>query len=131
MKKKILMIDDEADFCYFTKKNLERTNEFDVVIETNALKAVKVAIKEQPDLILLDIIMSELDGSEVAFQLVNDIRTKDIPVVFLTCLAAEKDFSGYEGKKLIGGRRFIPKPCQTEELVKIIKEVLEKKEKNQ
>lgn len=127
MAKKILMIDDEADFCYFTKKNLERTKEFDVIVETNPESGIKAAIEQKPDLILLDIVMPQLDGSEVAFRLVNDIRTKDIPIIFLTCLAEEKDLSQYDGLKLIGGRRFIAKPCKAEELIKVIKEVLEGK----
>jgi len=125
MKKKILMIDDEADFCYFTKKNLENTKEFDVTVENSAEKGIKTAIELKPDLILLDIIMPELDGSEVAFRLVNDARTKNIPIVFLTCLAEEKDLNEFDGLKLVGGRRFVSKPCQTSELIRIIKEVLQ------
>ena len=129
MKKKILMIDDEEDFCYFTKKNLENTKEFEVIVENSAVKSIGVAIEQKPDLILLDIIMPDLNGSEVAFRLVNDARTKDIPIVFLTCLAEEKDLNEYDGLKLIGGRRFLSKPCQTADLVKVIKEVLEEKNK--
>ncbi|MDD5291830.1 MAG: response regulator [Candidatus Omnitrophica bacterium] len=128
MKKKILMIDDEEDFCYFTKKNLEKTREFDVIIETNPEKGIRVAAEQQPDLVLLDIIMPELDGSEVAFRLVNDARTKDIPIIFLTCLADEKDLGRYDGLSMVGGRPFIAKPCQTPELVRVIKEVLERKQ---
>ena len=121
------MIDDEEDFCFFTKKNLEKTREFEVVIETSAEKALQTAIEKKPDLILLDIIMPELDGSEVAFRLVNDARTKDIPIIFLTCLAEEKELGRYDGLNLVGGRPFIPKPCKTLELVRVIKEVLERK----
>jgi len=127
MRKKILMIDDEEDFCFFTKKNLEKTREFEVVIENSAEKALQTAIEQKPDLILLDIIMPELDGSEVAFRLVNDARTKDIPIIFLTCLAEEKELGRYDGLNLVGGRPFMPKPCKTPELVRVIKEVLERK----
>lgn len=127
MKKKILLIDDEEDFCYFTKKNLENTKEFEVIVENNAEKSIGVAIEQRPDLILLDIIMPDLNGGEVAFRLVNDTRTKDIPIVFLTCLAEEKDLNEYDGLKLIGGRRFLSKPCRTADLIKVIKEVLEGK----
>lgn len=127
MKKKILMIDDEVDFCYFTKKNLENTKEFEVSVENSAVAGIKAAVEKSPDLILLDIIMPELNGSEVAFRLVNNPMTKDIPIIFLTCLAEEKDLTEYDGLKLIGGRRFLSKPCQTPELIKVIKEVLEEK----
>ena len=127
MKKKILMIDDEEDFCFFTKKNLDKTREFEVIIETSAIQGIKTAIEQKPDLILLDIIMPELDGSEVAFRLVNDLRTKDIPIIFLTCLAEEKELGRYDGLNLVGGRPFIAKPCNISDLVKVIKEVLERK----
>ncbi|MDD5005500.1 MAG: response regulator [Candidatus Omnitrophica bacterium] len=127
MKKRILMIDDEEDFCYFTKKNLEKTREFEVIFENSPEKGIATAIEQKPDLILLDIIMPEMDGSEVAFRLVNDARTKDIPIIFLTCLAEEKELGRYDGLNLVGGRPFIPKPCQTPELVRVIKEVLERK----
>ena len=123
MQKKILLIDDEEDFCYFTKKNLENTKEFEVIVENNAVKSIGVAIEQKPDLILLDIIMPDLNGGEVAFRLVNDARTKDIPIVFLTCLAEEKDLKEQDSLKLIGGRRFLSKPCHTADLIKVIKEV--------
>ncbi|MFC1708682.1 response regulator [Candidatus Omnitrophota bacterium] len=127
MKKKILMIDDEVDFCYFTKKNLENTDEFEVIVENSAVAGIKTAMEKNPDLVLLDIIMPELNGSEVAFRLVNNEKTKGIPIIFLTCLAEEKDLNEFDGMRLIGGRRFLSKPCQTVELVKVIKEVLEEK----
>lgn len=111
-------------FVFFTKKNLENTRKFEVVFENNPLNGVKAAIQHKPDIILLDIIMPELDGSEVAFRLVNDVRTKDIPIIFLTCLAEEKDLSGTRGS--IGGRPFLAKPCETEQLTKTILEVLER-----
>ena len=129
MKKKILMIDDEEDFCFFTKKNLEKTRDFEVVVETSAERAVRTAVEQKPDLILLDIIMPELDGSEVAFRLVNDSRTKDIPIIFLTCLAEEKELGRYDGLNLVGGRPFVPKPCKTPDLIRSINEVLERKNK--
>ncbi|MDD5617568.1 MAG: response regulator [Candidatus Omnitrophica bacterium] len=127
MKKKVLMIDDEEDFCFFTKKNLEKTREFEVVIENNPLNAVQTAAEQKPDVILLDIIMPQLDGGEVAFRLVNDNRTKDTPIIFLTCLAEEKDLGRYDGLSMVGGRPFIAKPCQASELARVIKEVLERK----
>ena len=123
MRKKILIIDDEEDFSFFTKKNLEATRKFDVVVENNPLNGVRSAIENKPDLILLDIIMPELNGSEVAFQLVNDSRTKGIPIIFLTCLAEEKDLSQTRGS--IGGRPFVAKPCEIDQLVKAISEILE------
>jgi len=58
---------------------------------------------------------------------VNNPATKEIPIIFLTCLAEEKDLNDYDGLKLVGGRRFLSKPCQTSELIKVIKEVLAEK----
>lgn len=54
-KKKILLIDDEEDFCFFVKLNLEKTGKFEVLTTTSGSKGIILASKEQPDLILLDI----------------------------------------------------------------------------
>ncbi len=61
IKNTILLIDDEKSFCYFTKKNLEGTGEFEVAIATSADKGIKMAKKYKADLILLDIIMPGKD----------------------------------------------------------------------
>ncbi len=122
-KKKILIIDDEEDFCFFVKGNLENTGEFDVLVTTSGKEGIKLACGEKPDLILLDINMPEMSGDEVAQILSNRYETKEIPVVFLTALLT-KDEVGNESMARIGKRNYIAKPVTTNELVTAIRGIL-------
>lgn len=124
-KNKILLIDDEEDFCYFVKLNLERTGKFDVLVSTNAKGGLDAAKKEKPDLILLDILMPEMDGSEVAQNLLEDESTCDIPIIFLTAMVQKRELKDKEG--IIAGRQFIAKPVTSEELISRIESVLKGK----
>ena len=123
--KKILLIDDEEDFCFFVKANLENTKEFEVITTSKAQEGIELAQKEKPDLILLDILMPEMSGSDVAQVLLNNPETKNIPIIFITAIVT-KDEIGPETMKKIGGRNFIAKPITTKELIKAIKKVLGK-----
>ena len=84
MRKKILIIDDEKDFCYFLKANLQLISNYQVLISTKAKKGIKAARKEKPDLILLDILMPRIDGFEVLKRLKESEKTLHIPVIMLT-----------------------------------------------
>ena len=117
MRKKILIIDDEKAFTELVKKNLERMGSYEVRTECEGKKALDVAREFHPDLILLDIVMPDTPGGDVARQLRDDPQTKDIPIVFLTALMTKDEIS--EGEE-IGGFPFIAKPIETEELIKII-----------
>ena len=66
IKKKILLVDDEASFCALLKLNLEKRGPFEVLTTSNPHVVVKLAKENQPDLILLDILMPEMDGMTVA-----------------------------------------------------------------
>jgi len=122
-KKKILLIDDEKDFCFFVKGNLESTGEFEVIATTSGKEGIKLACGEKPDLILLDLNMPEMSGDEVAQRLGDRSETKKIPLVFLTALITE-DAMGTESMANIGGYNYIAKPVTTKELVAVIKEIL-------
>ncbi len=122
-KKKILIIDDEEDFCFFVKGNLENTGEFDVLVTTSGKEGIKLACGEKPDLILLDINMPNMSGDEVAQILSDRYETKEIPVVFLTALVT-KDEVGNESMLSIGNRNYIAKPVTTNELVTVIRGIL-------
>ena len=121
-KLKILIIDDEEDFFYFTKLNLEKTGRFDVTGSTKGPEGIGLAKKNKPDLILLDILMPEMDGPQVARHLLEDTTTSNIPIVFLTALANKEDIE--TGKGLIGGRPFIAKPVTSAELISRIESIL-------
>lgn len=124
-KMKILIIDDEEDICVSAKSILEKTGKFEVMYSMEAIKGIDVAKRFNPDLILLDIIMPDMEGSDVAERLLQDPSTKDIPVVFLTALAKRSEVEGDLGT--IGGRFFIPKPVTPAELIERIDSILKVK----
>ena len=115
VKKTILIVDDEEDFCFFVKLNLEQTGKFDVLTATSGAEGIKMAIKYQPDLILLDIIMPNMPGTQVAEELLNHKATKDIPIIFVTAIVKRGEVGPRDDK--IGGRYFIFKPVKLDELV--------------
>lgn len=116
-KRKILIIDDEVDFTKLVKMNLETTNKYEVITENNASDGLTTAKRFKPDLILLDIIMPDMDGGEVCFQIENDEETKDIPIIFLTAVATQRDV---KENNIIKGRPFVSKPIHMEQLTATI-----------
>lgn len=124
-KYRVLIIDDEEDFCYFVKNNLEDTGEFDVLTANNGEQGIAVAKEVSPDLILLDIIMPGVSGTEVAEVLLKDPQTRQIPIIFLTAVVTKEEL-GPQTLREIGGNNFVAKVAETPELVGAIKEVLRK-----
>jgi two-component system alkaline phosphatase synthesis response regulator PhoP len=118
--KKIFLIDDEKSFCYFLKKNLEKEGDFAVVTCSESKEALKIAKEFMPDIILIDIMMPEMDGTEVAQALKEDQQTKNIPFVFLTALATRQDTEGLSGLKEAQGNYYICKPVEMALLLEII-----------
>ena len=123
-KRRILLIDDEKDLCFFLKTNLENTGEFDVLVSNRGDKGIKLAQEERPDLILLDILMPGMSGDEVAEFLLDNPATAKIPIIFLTSMVTKEEIGDNSMKKR-GGRSFMAKPITTEEIVAAIKKVLE------
>ncbi len=124
-KNRILLIDDEKDFCFFTEKNLEQTGEFEVFTATRGEEGIGLAREKKPDLILLDVNMPQISGPEVAEILLNDPATSEIPVVFLTAVVTKKEV-GIKSINEIGGRCFIAKPVDIQTLSSCIKDVIRK-----
>lgn len=114
-KIRILLIDDEEDFGFFVKLNLEKTGRFEVTTTTSGSQGLVLASKERPDLILLDIIMPELSGGQIAEHLLESPKTANIPVLFITAIASRREVQSQEG--MIGGRSIIAKPVTPEELM--------------
>ena len=85
-RSKVLVIDDEGDFCEFVKWSLEKTGRFEVAVCTDGASGIALAETEQPELILLDIRMPQMNGAEVADHLLHSDRTRDIPIAFITGL---------------------------------------------
>ncbi|MCX7927150.1 MAG: response regulator [Candidatus Omnitrophica bacterium] len=118
-RKKILIVDDEESFCRLVKLNLEQTGEFEVRTETKGIRALPAAREFKPDFILLDIVMPDMDGGEIAHQLSEDAELKNIPVGFLTALI--RDYEVTPQGDTIAGRPFIAKPVTVAQLINFIK----------
>ncbi len=81
---KVVMIDDEIDLCMIVKDNLEASGQFTVVTNTKPETAEEVVRQEQPDVILLDIVMPTRSGADVINGLKRDPLTKKIPVIVVS-----------------------------------------------
>ena len=113
---KILLVDDCVENIDVALTSLGEN--YDVIVTTEGLKALDIAVKEQPDLILLDILMPAIDGYEVCRKLKKRQETSHIPVIFLTGVSSsENKKKGFE----IGAVDYIIKPFETDELKARIK----------
>lgn len=120
---KILLIDDEPDILEFLKYNLEQEG-YQVITGTDGQQALE-KISENPDLIVLDIMMPKLDGFEVLERIRADKRYRDIPVIFLTAKAGEvHEIKGLE----LGASDYIQKPISPKKLIARVKANLKKSE---
>lgn len=119
--KTILVVDDEPRLIQFTKMNLELEG-FRVVTATNGHEAIDKAVKELPDLVVLDVMMPQMDG----FETLRRIRTiSAVPVIFLTVKGTE--FDRVRGLDL-GADDYITKPFSPKELASRIRAVLRRTE---
>ncbi|MDA8156513.1 MAG: response regulator [Actinomycetota bacterium] len=94
-KRKLLIADDDQAVVKIASLALEKSGEFDVIAAINAAEAVKLALEEKPDAILLDFMLSESSGTEVLQTLRANAQTRTIPVIFFTSRAdglSEKKF---------------------------------------
>ena len=117
-KHRILVVDDETTFIRMVKLNLEGTGRFEVLGEANGLQAVRTAQTFKPDLILLDVVMPDADGGDVAKKLRADPLLKDVPIIFLTATVSRED-AGQELRR-IGDYLYLAKPIPLEELLACI-----------
>ena len=109
----VLVVDDVVSNVLLLKVLL--TNEkFKVITAGNGKEALSQAVNARPDLILLDVMMPEMNGFEVAERLKADPETQHIPIIFLTALNTTADI--VKGFK-VGANDFISKPFNKEELV--------------
>ena len=120
-KRRILIVDNDRDTTHLVKILLEKTGRYSVLEENDATKAHQSAQNFRPDLILLDIVMPETDGGEVAAQIQADPELQRTPVIFLTALVTETETK--TGLR-IQGHPFLAKPINIPELINGIEENL-------
>jgi DNA-binding response OmpR family regulator len=119
---KVLVIDDEAPIRLLCRVNLE-AEKMDVIEAADGPSGVEKALAEEPDVILLDVMMPGLDGWRVAEQLLDNERTARIPIIFLTARAEFRDRArGLD----IGGVDYITKPFNPLELAPLVQRLLDR-----
>lgn len=122
-KKKIVVVDDEQNILDLVGMILEAEG-FTVSKALSGTEGIKMAQKEHPDLVLLDIMMPEMDGWVVYRKLKEDSKTKDIPVAMLTVKAQTIDKE--MALDVIGVEDYITKPFTPDELVERVQKLVTK-----
>ncbi len=120
MPEKILVVDDDVDTLRLVGLMLQR-NGYEIVAANSGRQALLMALKEQPDLIILDVMMPDMDGYEVTRRLRSDPKTLAIPIIMFTAKSQIDDkVTGFEA----GADDYLTKPTQPRELLAHIKAVL-------
>lgn len=122
---RVLVIDDEAPIRLLCRVNLEAEG-MDVLEASDGPTGLEKARNEDPDVILLDVMMPGLDGWHVAAQLLDDERTSGIPIIFLTARAEFRDRArGLD----IGGVDYVTKPFNPLDLAPLVDDLLARAER--
>jgi DNA-binding response OmpR family regulator len=119
---RVLVIDDEAPIRLLCRVNLEAEG-MDVLEAADGKTGLDLAREEQPDVVLLDVMMPGLDGWRVAEELLDDDRTRGIPIIFLTARAEFRDRArGLD----IGGVDYVTKPFNPLDLAQLVRGLLDR-----
>lgn len=125
-KKTILVVDDEQNIVDLLVFNLQKEG-YDTIVANDGITAVDMALKEKPDLILLDVMIPKLDGISVCKKIRYALNISNIPILMISARDTESDkIVGLE----MGADDYITKPFQTRELMARIKANLRKAELN-
>ncbi|MFB6343500.1 substrate-binding domain-containing protein [Saccharicrinis sp. FJH62] len=125
-KQTILLVEDEKDVREYIKDSLNYY--YNIIEAENGKKALDLIREDEPDIIISDVMMPEMDGMELTRTLKNDLKTCHIPIILLTARASqEQKFEGLEE----GADSYIPKPFNSKHLQIRVKKLLELREKIQ
>jgi CheY-like chemotaxis protein len=125
MMRKILVVDDEQKLVELLKIRLE-ANQYEVVTAFNGTEALEKVGQENPSLIILDVIMPGMDGGEFAKNLMADVKTSWIPIIFLTSLVNKGEESAEQYKINVEHKHYqtLAKPFDSSNLLKMIKDLI-------
>ncbi len=120
-QKRVLVVDDSKVALMTEVMILRRDGRFDIIEGKDGEEAIELAVKHQPDLILMDVNMPVMDGFEACRILRNKAETKSIPIILVTTRGeAENIEAGYEN----GCSDYVTKPINGSELLNKIKNIL-------
>jgi DNA-binding response OmpR family regulator len=119
--RRILVVDNDKNITHLVKILLEKTGRYLVFEENDSTRAHQTARDFRPDLILLDVVMPDRDGGEIAAQIRADSELQNTPIIFLTALVTRDEA---KAGLHIDGHPFLAKPINIQELIKAIEEQL-------
>lgn len=119
-RKKILAVDDDKFIVMVIRVNLEFEG-YEVIEAYDGVQALEMIESENPDLVVLDIMMPEMNGWDVLSRIRENPKTEDLPVIMLTALAQDRDI---EEATLRGADVYLTKPFEPEELILTVKRML-------
>ena len=123
---KILLVDDEKDILEFLKYNLEKEG-YNVLTADNGKKALEIAKRVLPDLIILDVMMPEMDGISTCIEIKKYPKLNEALILFLTARSEEySELAGFDA----GADDYIAKPIKPKLLIRRIKALLKRNKKN-
>jgi CheY-like chemotaxis protein len=120
-KRRILIVDDDPNSSHLIKILLEKVGRYVVLEENDAANARHTAQNFRPDLILLDIMMPQADGGDIAAQIDADPGLQKAPIIFLTALVTKAEA---KAGLYIQGHPVVAKPVNIPELINTIEENL-------
>ena len=124
-KKRILVVDDEPDFCAIVQGNLEKEG-FEVEVAYDGNEGLAKVKANPPDAIVLDVMMPEKDGYTVCKEIKEDDTLSEIPIVMLTAVASHVTstrYSHYDGMSMEADD-YLPKPASAEDITQSLKGLL-------
>ena len=118
---RILIVDNSSKFTRSARLLLEQTGNYVACAVNDPRRALETARSFKPDLVLVDLIMPQADGSEVAAQLEADWALHSVPIVFVTTLITPEE--ARDGRR-VNGHRVVPKPTRGFDLIRVVEENL-------
>jgi len=124
-KKRILVVDDEPDFCAIVQGQLEKEG-FAVELAYDGVEGLEKVQANPPDAIVLDVMMPEMDGYEMCKKLKADEKCCNIPVILLTAVASHVTSTRYSHRDGMSTEAddYIAKPASAEEITNSVKRLL-------
>ncbi|MEI8138374.1 MAG: response regulator [bacterium] len=120
---KILMVDDNDDLLLLVGARL-RSNGYEVVTASNGETAIKLALREKPALILLDMGLPDLDGCAVCRRLKSEVSIREIPIIVMSANSRQVD---KDQAAECGAEGYMAKPCDPGSLLEGIGSLLERR----
>jgi CheY-like chemotaxis protein len=120
-KSRILIVDNNSQFARTARLLLDQSGKYLACTVIDPRRALEVARSFKPDLVLLDLVMPQEDGPEVAAQLESDWALHSVPIVFLTSLITAEEAK--DGRRVYG-HRILPKPTSGSRLFELVEQSL-------